>query len=82
MANDIKYEPIAVPAMQPNGDREPVYTVTFTQSGLLIDITNGSWGLLIDRFAWPGIVAAVAELDRQAETQADAINRAAYDPKD
>ena len=82
MDNDIKYEPIAVPAIQPNGEREPVYSVTFTQSGLLIDISSGGWGLLIDRFAWPGIVAAVAELDRQAEVQAKAINRANYDPMD
>ena len=79
MKSDIKYEPIAVRAEQPNGDREPVYTVTFIQSGLMIDISHDRWGLLIDRFAWSGIVAAVAELDRLAEIQADTINGDAAD---
>ncbi len=71
-----------VKSQQPNGDTEPVYEVNITQSGLLIQILDESGrGMLIDIFAWPGIVAEVEAEMKREEAQAQEWIAVHYDPE-
>ena len=68
-----------VESKQPNGGTRPVYEVVLTASGLLIEISDESGrGFRIDRFAWEGIVAAVAAEYARSEAEAREWTAAHY----
>lgn len=53
---------------------EPVW-VQFSPCGLLIELQTGGARILVDRFAWGGVVQAVVELDAELQQWAHEVNR-------